>query len=273
MTALAYDRTGHGPPLVLLHALGSSRAVWDPVLPLLADRFEVIRVDLPGFGESPSLPADVEPHPAALARAVGRLLDDLGIEEPHVAGNSLGGWMTLELAAQRALASLTLLAPAGLWPGRTPLYCRASLRASRWLTRHAGVLLSWLVGSRAGRVLVLGQTHGHPARMTPAAARRAISDLGTAPGFDAVFAATLPRRYVAGAPIAAPVTLAFGDRDRLLPLRRWRRRDQLPAETSVASLPGCGHVPMADDPGLVSAVITEGAARSTGRLPRVRDRC
>jgi pimeloyl-ACP methyl ester carboxylesterase len=272
MTEIAYDRTGTGPPLVLLHALGSSRAVWDPVLPLLAGSFDVIRVDLPGFGESAPLPAGVEPTPAALARAVGRLLDDLGVEEPHVAGNSIGGWITLELAAQRPLASLTLLAPAGLWPERTPLYCRVSLRASRWLTRHAGALMSRLVGSRAGRVLVLGQTHGHPARMTPAAAGRAVSDLGGAPGFDAVFAATLRRRYVAGPPIAAPVTVAFGSRDMVFPLRRWRRLDELPAAVSVAELPGCGHLPMADDPAAVAALIAESAARP-GRLPAVLDRC
>jgi pimeloyl-ACP methyl ester carboxylesterase len=272
MAALATSRTGSGPPLLLVHALGSSRAVWAPVVPLLADRFEVITVDLPGFGGSPPLPAGVEPSPAELARALGALLDELGIEQPHVAGNSLGGWTALELAGRRPLASLTLLAPAGLWPGRCPLYCRTSLGLSRWLASRAGGLLSALVGSRAGRVLVLGQTHGRPARMTPAAARAEVTALGTAPGFDAAFAATLGRHYVAGPPLRTPVTVAWGTRDLVLPLWRWRRAGGLPAGTSEAVLSGCGHLPMSDDPAAVAAVITATAARSR-RLPPVSAGC
>jgi hypothetical protein len=66
--------------------------------------------------------------------------------------------VALELARIRPAASLTLLSPAGLWRGRTPLYCRASLRTSRWLTRHAARPLCRLVSYRLGRALVLGQT-------------------------------------------------------------------------------------------------------------------
>src|SRR6266516_845440 len=112
---LAYTRTGSGAPLVLVHGIGSSRRAWDPVLPLLAQRFDTIAVDLPGFGESEPLPAEVEPAPAALAAALADLLDDLGVAAPHVAGNSLGGWVALELAHLRPVASVALLSPAGLW--------------------------------------------------------------------------------------------------------------------------------------------------------------
>ena len=122
-------------------------------MPALGESFDVIAVDLPGFGGSAA--AQVEPGPAALAAAVAGLLDELGITAPHLAGNSFGGWVALELAAIRPAASLTLLSPAGLWR-RHPLYCRASLRASRWLTRHAAGLLSRLVNYRLGRALVLG---------------------------------------------------------------------------------------------------------------------
>jgi pimeloyl-ACP methyl ester carboxylesterase len=259
MTALAFDRRGSGAPLVLLHALGSSRAAWDPVVPALAEHFDVLTVDLPGFGDSPPLPPEVEPSPRALAAAVGALLDELGIAVPHVAGNSIGGWVSLELAAQRPLASLTLLSPAGMWPGDTPLYCLVSLRASRWLARHAGGLLSWAVSSRLGRIVVLGQTHGRPARMSPAQARTALRALAEAPGFDAALDATVHRHYVAGAPFSAPVTVAFGSQDRLLLRRQWRRVDQLPPDADVRALPGCGHVPMADDPAAVAALVAASA--------------
>jgi pimeloyl-ACP methyl ester carboxylesterase len=167
MTRLAFTRVGSGPPLVLLHGIGLSRRAWDPVVPALGERFDVLALDLPGFGESALLPPQEEPIPAVLAASAADLLDTLGIGSPHLVGNSLGGWVALELAHLRPTASLTLLSPAGLWRGNTPLYNRASLRASRWLTQHATGLLYWLVQSRLGRSLVLGQTYGQPSRMSP----------------------------------------------------------------------------------------------------------
>src|SRR3954447_17078853 len=169
---LAHTRAGAGAPLVLLAPLGLSRHQWDPVIPALAARFDVLAVDVPGFGDSPALSAEVEPSPAALAGAISDFLDRLDIRDPHVVGNSLGGWIALELAALRPAASVTLLSPAGLWPRHTPLYCRVSLRASRWTSRHAAGLLCRAVSRRLGRVLVLGQTHGRPGDMSPAQARR-----------------------------------------------------------------------------------------------------
>jgi pimeloyl-ACP methyl ester carboxylesterase len=261
MTRLAVTRTGTGEPLVLLHGIGMSRAAWDPVLPALAGRFEVLAVDLPGFGDSAPLPPDQEPHPAALAAAVAQYLDELGIRNPHVAGNSLGGWVALELARLRPLASVALLSPAGLWRGSTPRYQRITLRASRELSRHAGRPLRWLVGHPLGRVLVLGQSHGRPARMSAQRARVALDDMAAGDGFDAVFAATRYRHYVAGPVQDAAVTVVFGSRDHVL-LRDSRHLGELPAGTSVAALPGCGHVPMSDDPAAVVAVIEAATARA-----------
>jgi pimeloyl-ACP methyl ester carboxylesterase len=261
MAPLAFTRSGAGAPLVLLHGLGSSRRVWDPVVPALSEHFDVLAIDLPGFGDSPALPPEVEPLPSVLATTVVRLLDDLGVGTAHVVGNSLGGWVALELAGVRPVASLTLLSPAGLWRDGTPLYCRASLRASGWLSRHAAGPLSRLVNYRLGRILVLGQTHGRPARMTPDQARATIRAAGTATGYDATLQATLPRHYVSGVPIHAPVTVAFGSRDRLLLPWQSRFLDQLPAGTRLGRLPGCGHIPVADDPAAVTALI----ATSTGR--------
>jgi pimeloyl-ACP methyl ester carboxylesterase len=265
MTLPTFTRSGSGEPLVLLHGIGMSREVWDPVLPALAERFDVLAVDLPGFGGSASLPPGIEPTPAALAAAVAELLDDLGIHEPHVAGNSLGGWVALELAGLRPAASVALLSPAGLWRGSTPLYCRVSLRASRWLSRHAYGLLSRLVEHAPGRVLVLGQTHGHPARMRAERARAAVRILRDGAAYDDALTATLHRRYVARGAIDAPVTVAFGSLDRLLLRSQSRHVEALPAGTRVADLPGCGHVPMDDDPAAVAALIVASTARAAAR--------
>jgi pimeloyl-ACP methyl ester carboxylesterase len=277
MPSLAMTRSGTGAPLVLLHGLGASRRSWDPVLPALATRFDVIAVDLPGFGDSAPLPEPGEVPPAVLAQHVADLLDELGVSTPHVVGNSLGGWVALELASRRPVASLTLLSPAGLWPRNTPLYDRISLRASRWLARHATALLCRLVASRLGRTLVLGQTHGHPMRLSAEYARAAVAELGRCPGFEAALAGTAKRHFVATAPvgigtmpITAPVTVAFGSRDLLLRPGS-RQLGQLPPQAQSAELPGCGHLPMADDPAAVAALITRTATQA-GRTATPADR-
>jgi pimeloyl-ACP methyl ester carboxylesterase len=260
MSQLAFDRLGAGPPLVLLHGLGMSRRAWDPVVTALAEHFDVIAVDLPGFGSSAVLPAPTVPTPAALAATVADLLDGLGIRTPHVVGNSLGGWVALELAGIRPVASLTLLSPAGLWRDHTPMYARVSLRASRWLAHHAGGLLCMLVRYRVGRILILGQTHGRPTRLTATQARATIRELGRCAGFDATLRATTKTRYRASSVLDAPITVAFGSRDLILLRRQSRHLDQLPAHTQLAELPGCGHIPMNDDPDAVIAL--------AGNVPR-----
>jgi pimeloyl-ACP methyl ester carboxylesterase len=258
---LAYTRCGAGEPLVLLHGLGSSREAWNPVIAALAERFDVLAIDLPGLGESEPISPPRPPTPAALAAAVAALLDELGIAAPHLAGNSLGGWVALEYAGIRPTASVTLLSPAGLWRGGIPLYCRISLRVSRWLTQHAAGLLSRLVAYRLGRILVLGQTHARPSRLSPEYARTTIHAMGTCRGFEATFAATTARGYRSGSVIDAPVTIAFGSADRLLLPGQSRHLDQLPPNTHSVKLPACGHVPMVDNPAAVIALITASAAR------------
>lgn len=263
MAPLAHTRSGDGASLVLLHGIGSSRHMWDPIVPALAEHFDVLTVDLPGFGQSEPLTAEVEPLPAALAVSVAALLDDLGIVASHVVGNSLGGWVALELTHIRPAASVTLLSPAGLWRDTTPHYARFSLRASRWFCRHAGGLLSRLVRYRLGRILILGQTHGRPARMSADQARTTIHAMGTCPGFDATLAATTHRRYLAPSSHAdASVTVAFGSRDLILLPWQSRHLDQLPAGTNAETLPGCGHIPTFDDPDAVTSIITRSIARA-----------
>jgi pimeloyl-ACP methyl ester carboxylesterase len=266
MRALAFTRCGAGAPLVLLHGIGGARQAWDPVIEQLAERFDVIAIDLQGFGESRPPPAHVVPTSAVLAAAVASFLDEMNIAAPHVAGNSLGGWVALELAGIRPVSSLALLSPAGLWRRRAPLYDRVSLRLTRWFAKHATGPLCRLMRYRLARILVLGQTHGQPARIAPAYARMAIRAMGTGPGFVATMKATEARRYLSGPPIDAPVTVAFGSRDFILLPHQSRHLDQLPPGTHVESLPGCGHVPMADDPKAVTTFITTAAARRRSRL-------
>jgi len=99
-------------------------------------------------------------------------------------------------------------------------------------------------------------------RLTAGYAQAAIHALGACPGFEATFTAMVPRRYLATTPITALVTVAFGSRDRLLLRHQSRYLGQLPPGTHLKALPGCGHIPMADDPGAVTALITRSARRA-----------
>src|SRR5215204_5220054 len=121
---------GSGDPLLLIHGLGSQYQVWEPVMDRLAAEREVIGVDLPGFGQSPPLPDGVEADYAAMTDAVASFLDEIGWERPHVAGNSLGGWVALELAKRGRARSVAAIGPAGFGNQRERAFTVESLRVT-----------------------------------------------------------------------------------------------------------------------------------------------
>ena len=95
---LGSTRGGSGEPMVLIHGIGSSAEIWDRVRVPLEQRFDVIAVDLPGFGDQPWFSDPVPERMDSLATAVAEELDRLGIERAHLLGHSMGGWIALELA-------------------------------------------------------------------------------------------------------------------------------------------------------------------------------
>src|SRR3954449_2050693 len=136
--SLNHHRAGHGEPLLLIHGIGSQWQGWAPVLDRLAAERDVVALDLPGFGESPELPRETPPTVPNLARAVEELMADLGVERPHVAGNSLGGYLALELAARGSARSAVALSPAGFPRSyRDQVFLHRSLRMSVAAGRRA----------------------------------------------------------------------------------------------------------------------------------------
>jgi pimeloyl-ACP methyl ester carboxylesterase len=250
---LAYERRGSGPTLVLIHPLGADRTMWAPVLDRLAAQRDVVAIDMPGFGGSPVLDAGTRPTPRALAEAVAASLDTLLGQPFHVAGNSLGGWVSLELALAGRARTATALSPAGLWP--EPLLPRRNL--AHHAARLAGPLLGPLVRTARGRRLALGGSIAHPERVPPAAALHLARAYGTAPGFEAVNAEMRARRFTGLADIRVPVTLGWPEHDRLVDRPR-----RLPPAVRSVTLSGCGHLPTWDDPEGVARLLLEGSARA-----------
>src|SRR4051794_1098847 len=109
---LAYETSGSGAPLLLIHGLTESRRMWDPLLPVLASNHTVLAVDLPGHGESG--PADSY-GPDAMAEEVAAVVRAVGMDAPTVVGHSLGGVVaTVYAAAHPSLRVLNIDQPLAL---------------------------------------------------------------------------------------------------------------------------------------------------------------
>ncbi|KAA0022152.1 alpha/beta fold hydrolase [Antrihabitans cavernicola] len=268
-TALSWNESGQGEPVLLLHALGLSHDTWSPLVPELRTRYRVFAPDLPGHGTSASVSDGSEPTPARLARVIADAMTDLGIDKMHVVGNSIGGWVALELAKLDRAKSLTLIAPAGLWTDNTPLASAVALLAMRTLTRRAPRLVQVAARNAVLRRLLFAGSVGRPGALPAAAAARMAADLGSAPQFPAIFRATLQRHFEGGGGLEIPVTVLFGTRDRILGAGA-RSPIHLPTHTRAYLLPGAGHVPMWDAPAQIIARIDATVRRAPGSRSRLR---
>lgn len=265
---LAHESYGSGEPLVLVHGIGHRRQAWYPVVDRLAEHREVILLDLPGHGESPALVSDGRPVKDQLHDVLVDFFDDHGLDRPHIAGNSLGGRIALEAAADDLVSSATTLAPAGFWRGRADFaYIRAVFVALTGAAALAEPIAHHLLAHAPARAAAFGllMTKGHHLD-----AERALGDLrglvAARPALETIIDGGFP--FDRAIDPTVPVTVAWGTRDLvLLPYQARRAQAHLPHATHI-TLPRCGHVPMIDDVDLVADVLLEGSSgglRSTGR--------
>jgi pimeloyl-ACP methyl ester carboxylesterase len=257
MTELAYDRRGSGPPLVLIHGLGSHRQVWTPIVAELSAHRDVIALDLPGFGESPLwAPAPHAGSVAHLADQVESFLDRLGVGTAEVAGSSLGGGIALELGRRGRAGAVTAFAPIGFWSGVGRRWCQSVVTAARVAASRLDGRLPRIMASPAGRAALCSLFYARPGNLDPGDAVAAARALAAAPGFAAArdaFGDLTPWGYDR---TSRPVTIAWGTRDAVLPFPQSRRARVLLPNARHVTLTGCGHLPFADDPAACLAVIS-----------------
>jgi len=257
--SLAHVRQGSGPPLVLIHGIGSQWQMWRPVLDRVGREREVVAVDLPGFGDS--APLSGRPTVEALADAVGEFLDEIGMAGAHAAGNSLGGGVALAMARAGTARSACVLSPAGFGNMREGRWARTLLmnsrRGAQRLDRHAELA----VGGPARRTFAYWHLVARPWKIPADEAAGAMHNLARCPGFESTLEAIAEHRF-GGHTLDCPVTVAWGQKDRLLLYSRQsaRARRLLPDARHV-TLEGCGHVPTWDDPDQITRVLLEGSAR------------
>ncbi|MDF3299587.1 alpha/beta fold hydrolase [Streptomyces tropicalis] len=256
---LSYARVGHGEPLLLLHGIGHHRQAWDPVIDLLGAERDVIAVDLPGFGASPALPDGMRHDLPTVNTVLGALCEALGIGRPHVAGNSLGGLLALELGREKLVRSVTALSPAGFWTEAERRYAFAVLQAMRGIARRLPLpMVERLSRTAAGRTALTSTIYARPGRRSPEAVVAETLALVGAAAFEDTLRAGISVQFTDDV-IGLPVTVAWGTGDRLLLRRQGVRAKQIIPRARLVRLPGCGHVPMSDDPALVARVILDGS--------------
>ena len=252
---IRYVRKGQGPPLVLLHGLGSSIYSWSQVLDSLAQRHDVVALDLPGFGSSDQ-PEDLAF--SRLPRAVLGLMDRLGLEKASLAGNSLGGAVAIVVAAERPerVDRLVLLDAAGF-----NFAAQDRPAIFRFISAVPHILVERLPMRRRLTRAALRQVFFDPAQVTderveeyaapmlrPGAAR-ALQSLLTSSSHE------LDRFEELLARVRSPTLVLWGLEDRWVPVTD--------ADRFAASIPGsrtivlkrCGHLPQEERPAETQALV------------------
>lgn len=258
---VSYERRGSGPPVLMIHGLGSRWQLFEPIIDRVAERHEVIAIDLPGFGASPAQPT-VSPGPRGYASWLAGWLAEQGIDGPHVVGSSMGGGIALELGRAGAASAVTAFSPVGFY-GRAGLWW-----VQHWLTAlhrlgvAAGPVLTRGLETTAVRAALLGTLFGHPTRVPPDVARVHVAGLVGSTAFEAARDDFANYRLTSGRDLGSlarvPVTVAWGTRDVILTHRTQsaRARAALPFARHV-SLPHCGHLPFSDDPQLCAQLVLD----------------
>jgi pimeloyl-ACP methyl ester carboxylesterase len=258
---LHYVRQGSGPTLLLIHGLGGNLGIWKPVMDRLAAERDVVAVDMPGFGGSPMLDGAGGQTPTALSEALGDFCAELGIDRPHAAGNSLGAWVALEMAKRGRVGSVAAISPAGLWP--QVLGPRS--HDVHGIGNRLRPAIETLLRTRRGRRLVLRSTMARPDLVPSADAIEIVGAYLDSPGYPAANLAMRSEIFEHEGRIDVPVTIAWGQLDRLV-ARPSRRR--IPPGANLIEMPGWGHMPTWDDPEGVAAFLLEASnvekAASTG---------
>ena len=243
----------HDTDVVLIHGLTGTPRTWDPVLEHLDPALRPHAIGVAGHAGGP--PLDGEPTLDLVREGIERELDRLGLERPHLVGNSMGGWLALELAARERAASVLALCPAGFWAAGDTVERRRIFVRARLSAKCTRPLLPLLYRVPALRRHAMADFAVHGERLTREQVLESTDGMLACEAFPGLYDTTLDgaRRYPR---LPCPVRVRLGEHDKLFrdPEYGERIRQRVPG-ADVATLPGVGHLPMVDDPALVAREI------------------
>jgi pimeloyl-ACP methyl ester carboxylesterase len=151
------------------------------------------------------------------------------------------------------------IAPAGLWARRDPWRCTVQLASQYRMGRLFAPVTPWAMRHDGMRSFLMHSTVARPRQMPSEAAMEIAETYARTPSFKAHLAATRRARFQDGRELRIQITIAWGDKERLIPAKA-RRRDELPAGTRFVTLENCGHLAMWDDPNMVAETILQATA-------------
>ena len=263
---LNYTRRGKGEPLVLLHGIGHRLEAYDPVVEQLAENFDVIAVDLPGFGQSPRFDKATDYSLTALAETVAENFSVWGIEKPHMVGNSLGGAVSVILGQQGKARSVTALSPAGWFFPWSLLFAGVPLLTLKLGSYAPKAVLRIFCNTAIGRFLMGLTLYKFPMRHSAEDSFGDALTMRSSHGFWPMFLACIPLAgrvpAIFRGPARVPTTIAWGDTDRILSPKQAGLAAQSMSGLDFVLLEHSGHVPMADNPEKVVSTIQQTALKA-----------
>jgi pimeloyl-ACP methyl ester carboxylesterase len=249
-TFTPFHRGGSGTPLVLIHGFTDTWRTWDLLLPALEQRHEVLAPTLPGHAGGAPLQGD--PTDALMPNAIERAMDAAGWERAHIVGNSLGGYVALQLAARGRAERVVALAPAGGW-ALDDVAFRETLEffaEQQKLLQSAGAHADSIVATDEGRrraTLMATVRYEHiPPELLAHQIRGAAQCTGAGPLIEHGITQAWD---LDAAAIDCPLRIIWGTEDKLLPWPRAaeRYRSGLP-QADWTVLDDVGHCPQLDVP-------------------------
>jgi pimeloyl-ACP methyl ester carboxylesterase len=256
-------RAGAGSPLLLLHGFSVTWRTWKPVLEELERHHDVIAPTMLGHSGATAFGEGVLPSIDALVDGVEAELDRLGLDTVHIAGNSMGGWVALELARRGRARSVVAFSPAGAWNSAPRMAMLvAGFRVALAGMTAFGHRAERLALTPSGRRRLAGHQCEHPERLEPAELIADIRAIKASPALRTIVngLTETPLRPLP-AP-GCPIRIVWAQRDRVIPFEHYGAPlMRLLPTAELVRLDGVGHVPMIDDPDAVARLILEVTTR------------
>lgn len=260
ITSHRYTKDLDKPALVLVHGLGSAGSIWKSLVPQLIESFTVYAIDLPGHGDAP-LSKDEAMDPHSLAKAVVEyMVSEMRVEKMHVAGNSLGGWIALEMAAVAPdnVLSVTALAPAGLWHELPPRKLPPSIDA-RILAKISQYFMKTAYRIPALKAIGYKKITHLWRELSFESCRDSVIAMARSKGYMPMWHGANGRRFKSVVPEKVRLSVIFGDSDLTLPEEIAQEKSVAPAHSRWIVVDNCAHVIMWNYPTLTVELIKKTA--------------
>ena len=247
------------PALVLVHGLGSAGNIWKTLHSGLEDSFAIYPVDLPGHGSAPLHDEPLDPR--SLAHSIVTAMEkDHGVREFHVAGNSLGGWISLEMAAVAPdhVLSVTALAPAGLWHEQPKRLLPPSLDA-RILSKISQYFMKTAYRIPALKAIGYKKITHLWRELSFESCRDSVIAMARSKGYMPMWHGANGRRFESVVPEKVKLSVVFGDSDLTLPEEIAQEKSVAPSHSRWIVVDNCAHVIMWNYPTLTVELIKKTA--------------